>query len=80
MNDVLDRTVVNAVPRPNVMGNWPTRDHHHAHYDLDIVRLAVSAVPVFGNLIGSSPLEVCTGDVVEDQIRLEAEEVTEPMV
>src|SRR5262249_30202911 len=79
-NDVLNGRVVHAVPRPNVMRNRPTRDHHHAHNDLDIVWLAVSAVTVFGNLLGSGTLEVSAGDVVEHQIGPEAEEITQAMV
>ena len=70
----------NMISRPNVMGNRPTGDHYHVHDDLDIVRLAVSTMPVLGELRGANPLEVSTGDVVEDQIRLEAEEVTQAMV
>ena len=79
-NDLLNRVVINAVSGPDVMGDRPARDHHHADHDLNIVRLAVATVTVFGEVFGAGTLEVRAGDVVKDQIWLEAEEVAEAVV
>src|SRR5262249_60782562 len=73
-DDLLDRLVIDSVARPDVMGDRPARDHHHAHHDLNVARLAVAAVTVLGEVTGASPLEISAGDVVQDQVRLEAEE------
>ena len=47
--------VVDAVALPHVMGDRPAGDHHHAHDDLDVLRLAVAAVAVLGEIFGPAP-------------------------
>ena len=64
---------------PDMMGDRPARDHHHADDHLDVLRLAVAAVAVLSE-VGNRALEVGAGDVVEDQVGLEAEEVAEAVV
>src|SRR5262249_49056268 len=80
LDDFLDRGMVDAVPRPDVMGDRPAGDHHHADDHLDVLRLAVAAVAVTGEVVRAGALKISTGDVVEDQLRLEAEEVAEAVV
>src|SRR4051794_26858296 len=72
--------MVDAIARPDMMGDRPARDHHHADDHLHILRLAVAAVVVLGELVRARALEVGTGDVVEHQVGLEAEEVAEAVV
>src|SRR4051794_9160135 len=79
-DDFLNRGMVDAVARPGMMGDRPARDHHHADDHLHVLRLAVAAVAVPGELVRAGALEVGTGDVVEDQLGLEAEEVAEAEV
>jgi hypothetical protein len=63
-----------------MMGDRPARDHHHADDHLHVLRLAVAAVAVLGELVRARALEVGAGDVVEHQVGLEAEEVAETVV
>ena len=63
-----------------MMGDRPARDHHHADDHLHVLRLAVAAVAVLGEVVRAGALEVGTGDVVEHQVGLEAEEVAEAVV
>ena len=79
-DDLLDCGMVDAVAGPDVMGDRPAGDHHHADDHLDVVRLAVAAVAVLGEVGRPGPLEVGAGDVVEDQVGLEAEEVAEAVI
>ena len=72
--------MVDAVARPDMMGDRPARDHHHADDHLHVLRLAVAAVAVLGEIVWARALEVGTGDVVEHQVGLEAEEVAEAVV
>src|SRR5438105_7119146 len=72
--------MVNAVALPDMMGDRPARDHHHADDHLHVLRLAVAAVAVLGEVVRAGALEVRTGNVVEDQVGLEAEEVAETVV
>ncbi len=76
----LDRGVVDVVARPDVMRDGPARDHHHRDDYLDIVRLAIAAMPMPGEAGRPGPLEVGAGDVVKHQIRLEAEQVAEVVI
>src|SRR5271166_173455 len=62
------------------MRDRPASHHHHPDNHLGVVRLFVSAVAVSGEVDWSSTLEVGAGDVVEHQVRLEAEEVTEAVI
>jgi hypothetical protein len=41
------------------------------------MRLTVATVTVFGEIFGAGTLEVRTGDVVENQVWLETEEIAE---
>src|SRR5262249_52515009 len=75
-----DGGVVHLVAGPNVMRDRPARDHYHRDDHLDVVRLAVAAVAVLGEADGPGALEVGTGDVIEHQLRLEAEPVAEAMI
>ena len=79
-DDFLNRGMVDAVARPDMMGDRPAGDHHHADDHLDVVRLAVPAVAVLGEVGRPGPLEIGAGDVVEDQVGLEAEEVAEAVI
>src|SRR5262249_54853225 len=79
-DDFLNRGMVDAVTRPDMMGDRPARDHHHADDHLHVLRLAVAAVAVLGELVRPRALEIGTGDVVEHQLGLEAEEVAEAVV
>ena len=79
-DDFLNRGMIDAVALPDMMSDRPARDHHHADDHLHILRLAVAAVAVLGEIVWAGPLEVSTGDVVEDQVGLEAEEVAETVV
>ena len=79
-NDLLNGVVIDTVSRPYVMGDWPACDHHHADHDLNVMRLTVATVTVFGEVFGAGTLEVRAGDVVENQVWLEAEEVAEAVV
>src|ERR1700674_1494832 len=72
--------MVDPVTRPDMMGDRPARDHHHADDHLHVLRLAVAAVAVLGEIVRAGALEVGTGDVVEHQVGLEAEEVAETVV
>src|SRR4051812_28480159 len=71
--------MVDAIARPDVVGDGPARDHHHADDHLHILRLAVTAVAVLGEVVRAGTLEVGAGDVVQDHVRLEAEEVAGPV-
>jgi hypothetical protein len=79
-DDFLNRGMVNAVALPDMMGDGPTRDHHHADNHLHVLRRAIAAVAVLGEVVRTRALEVRTGDVVEDQLGLEAEKVVETVV
>ena len=46
----LDGGVVDLVARPDVMGNRPARNHHHRNNHLDVLRLAIPAVTVLGEI------------------------------
>ena len=79
-DDFLNCGMVDAVAGPDVVGDRPAGDHHHADDHLDVLRLAVAAVAVLGEVVRAGALEVGAGDVVEDQIGLEAEEVAEAVI
>src|SRR3954452_25562514 len=79
-DDFLDWGMVDPVARPDMMGDRPARDHHHADDHLHVPRLAVAAGAVLGELVRARALEVGTGDVVEHQLGLETEEVAEAVV
>src|SRR5512135_3543883 len=72
--------MINTVALPDMMGDRPARDHHHADDHLHVLGFAVAAVAVLGEVVWAGALEVGTGDVVEDQLGLEAEEVAEAVV
>src|SRR5208282_429463 len=76
-----DGGVVHFVAGPDVMRDRPAGHHHHGDDHLDVVRLAIAAVAVLGKA-GRRPgaLEVGAGDVIEHQVRLEAEQVAEAMI
>src|SRR5450759_5855134 len=63
-----------------MMGDRPACDHHHADDDLHVLRLAIAAVAMLGEVVRARALAVRTGDVVEHQLGLEAEEVAEAVV
>ena len=50
-DDFLNGGMVDAVARPDVMGDRPARDHHHADDHLHVLRLAVAAVAVLGEVV-----------------------------
>src|SRR5262245_29869947 len=72
--------MVDTIARPDMMSDRPACDHHHADDHLHVLRLAVAAVAVLGEIVRARAFEVGTGDVVEHQVGLEAEEVAEPVV
>src|SRR5260370_35683173 len=79
-NDFLYCRMVDAVACPDVMGNRPTGDHDHANDHLHVLRLAIAAVTVFGEVVRTGTLEVSAGDVVEHQIELRTEEIAEAAI
>ena len=79
-DDLLNCGMVDAIAGPDMMGDRPAGDHHHADDHLDVLRLAIAAVAVPGEVVRPGALEIGTGDVVEDQVGLEAEEVAEAVV
>ena len=54
-DDFLNRGMVDAVTRPDVMSDWPARDHHHAGDHMRVPRLAVAAAAVLGEVPGPVP-------------------------
>ena len=62
------------------MRDRPAGHHHHGNDHLDVVRLAIAAVAVLGEVGLPGALEVGAGDVLEHQVRLEAEQVAEAMI
>src|SRR5271168_3114415 len=72
--------MIDTVALPDMVRDRPARDHHHADDHLDVLRLAVAAVAMLGEIVRAGALEVGTGDVVEHQVGLEAEEVAEAVV
>ncbi len=53
---LLHRRRVEAVARPNLMSDRPAGDHHHANHDLYVLRLAVAAVTVLGEIFRAGAL------------------------
>src|SRR5512135_3502062 len=80
IDDFLNRGMINTVTLPGMMGDRPARHHHHADDHPHVLGFAVAAVAVLGEVVWAGALEVGTGDVVEDQLGLEAEEVAEAVV
>ena len=72
--------VVYFVAGPDVMRDRPAGHHHHGNDHLDVVRLAIAAVAVLGEIGRPGALEIGAGDVIEHQVRLEAEQVAEVMI
>src|SRR5260370_20344264 len=79
-NDFLYCRMVDAVACPDVMGDRPTGDHDHANDHLHVLRLAIAAVAVCGEVVWTDTLEGRTGDVVEHQVGLQTEETAEAMI
>ena len=79
-DDLLDGGMVDAVAGPDMMGDRPARDHHHADDDLHVLRLAIAAVAVLGEVVRAGTLEIGAGHIVEDQLGLEAEAIAEAVV
>ena len=79
-DSLADGGVVHLVAGPDMMRDRPAGHHHHGDDDLDVVRLAIAAVAVFGKAGRPGALEVGAGDVLEHQVRLEAEQVAEVMI
>src|SRR5208337_3885988 len=75
-----DGGVVHFVAGPDVMRDRPAGHHHHGDDHLDVVRLAIAAVTVLGKIGRPGALEIGAGDVIEHQVRLEAEQVAEVMI
>jgi len=50
--------MVDAVPRPDMMGDRPARDHHHAHDHLDVLGLAVATVAMLSEAVRAGPLKI----------------------
>ena len=80
VDGLADGGMVHLVAGPDVMRDRPARDHHHSDDHLDVVRLVVAAVAVLGEAGRPGALEVGAGDVIEHQLRLEAEQVAEAMI
>ena len=72
--------VVHLVACPDVMGDRPAGHHHNPDDHLDIVRLAIPAIAVLGEVGWSGTLEVGAGNVIEHQVGLEAEQVAETVI
>ena len=62
------------------MRDRPAADHHHPHDHLHVVRLAVAAVAVLGELRRTRPFEIRAGDVVEHQLRFQTEQVAQATI
>ena len=57
-----------------MMGQGPALDHHQPHQHLAVAGLAFTAVAVGGQR-GPMPFEIARGQIVEDQIHLQVEQV-----
>ena len=57
--------VVDLVAFPDMVSDRPTGNHHDSNNHLDVLRLAVAAIAVLGEVGRASALEVGTGEVVE---------------
>jgi hypothetical protein len=79
-DDFLDGGMIDAVARPDVMGDRPAGDHHHADDHLHVLRLAIAAVAVLGEVVRAGALEIRAGQIVEDQVGFETEEIAEAVV
>jgi hypothetical protein len=62
------------------MGDGPTRHHDQADHDLHVLRLAIAAVAVLGEILGAGTFEITAGDVEQHQIRLQTEQITQALV
>src|SRR5262245_10317540 len=78
--DFLDRGMVDTIACPNVVCDRPARDHHNPHDDLHILRFAVATVAMLSEVGRTFAFKVGAGDVVENQLGLEAEEVAQSVV
>jgi hypothetical protein len=72
--------MVDAVAGPDLMGDRPAGDHHHTDDHLHVLRLAIAAIAVLGEVVRAGTLEIGAGHIVEDQLGLEAEEIAEAVV
>ena len=54
-DDFLNRGMVDAIALPDMMGDRPARDHHHADDHLHVLRLAIAAIAVLGEVVRSRP-------------------------
>jgi hypothetical protein len=77
---LLDRGHVQAIAFPHVMGDRPARHHHQANDDLHVLRLAVAAVAMMGEVLWPLALEVGAGDVEQHQVWPQAKQVAQAAV
>jgi len=73
-----NRLIVVQIAAKHVVGDGPPIDHDQPDLYLTVTRLAVAAVPVAGKLGRSLPFEIGGGQVVEDHLDFEREEVPQP--
>ncbi len=77
---LLHGAMVHLVAGPDVMRDGPACHHHDADDYLDIVRFAIPAVAVFGEIGRSGTFTGGAGDVREHQVRLEAKQVAAAVI
>src|SRR5689334_20364558 len=72
--------MINTVALPDMMGDRPAGHHHHADDHLYVLGLAIATVAVRGEIVWAGAVGVGAGNVLEDQLGLEAEEIAKAVV
>src|SRR5687767_9707491 len=68
LQHTLDRRRISLVSLEHVMRDRPAVDHHLPHENLAVARLAITAMPMFGQALRTVPLEIGRRQIVENQI------------
>ncbi len=67
------RGLIQTIAGEDMMGNRPSIHHHHPDDDLPVAWSSVATVAELAQLRRASSFEVRRSNVVEDQVRLQAE-------
>jgi hypothetical protein len=79
-DDLLNSGMIDTIACPDVVRNGPARDLYDRNDNLHVLQLAVTAMTMLGEVGGGLAFEVGACDVVEDQFRLEAKEISQAVV